>query len=146
MDSNNIPSLKDLPPKQQVAANLAVANPDKNKKDIGRLLCQLGLIEDPDTIYKWQSIDVVKQALDLYGHTKLLAPAYKLHANELERISDFQQAGEEISNKDMKWVIEAERIKSQAIDINMPEVVNHQHLHAILDLKTREYKGNRQRK
>ena len=142
MSINKIPSLSDLPPKKKIAANLAVQNPTKNKRQIAILLKDLGLIDNLDTIYKWQSITDVKEAIDLYGHAKVLAPAYGIHAKELEKIQEKQQGQERLNALDQKWVIDAERIKGQTLDINLPQQINHAHIHAILSDKTAEHMKN----
>ena len=132
--------LTTLPPTEQVAAHLVATNPDQSKRQLGLTLKQLGLIKHEGSVYHLSHIDDIKKALDLYGHAKVLAPAYGIHAKALENIKEKQGKGEELNPHDAKWVFEAERLKAQQVDVNMPETINHQHLHAILDLKTREYK------
>jgi len=128
-----------LSPKEQVAAHLLTANPDASNREIGRLLVQLGLYKNEETgallLRPGTALNEIKQALQHYAHTELVAPAYKIHSDQLKAIAKkVKDNPEEIQQGAAKdWVLQAERLAGETVNINVEETVKVGVLHAFME-------------
>ena len=83
--------------------------------------------------YSFQE-DQFKKQLDEYAYQEIVAPAYKIHADQLKRIEKRAKDNDEILRGSAKdWVFQGEKLRGEQIEISVPDVINVAHLIKFMD-------------
>ena len=123
-----------LKPKEQVVQLLIQANPTASKSEIARKAKQLGIYKNEGSarllIQKGKPLDAFKKQVNQFIESNVVAPALEIHADKLESIKS--KDIDNVNEVDMKAVYEAEKLRPQQVDVNIPEVIKVAHIHKVL--------------
>jgi hypothetical protein len=130
--------VKELTAKEEVLKQLIRENPSASKREIGKKAQELGIYEHersalhvmgPDS-----SLDRFKKALDEYAHQEIVAPAYKIHADQLKRIEKRAKDNDEILRGSAKdWVISGEKLAGEQVNIKVEQRTSVAHLIGLVE-------------
>ena len=123
-----------LTPKEEVMSSLIKSNPGASKAKLARKAQEAGIYKHHDSgrllINKSKDLTKLKQQVDSYILTDVVAPALDIHNRVLNQLSSIPD--EELIKQDLKVVYEAEKLRPQQIDITVEETVKVSHIHALL--------------